>query len=394
MLLTVFFCCRSIAQQNADLRVPATPAFSILGYEPSSVMRPVTTKKLSGDLLNSFDKDGKLLMNLGLEVSPYWLKSRSDLDRKTYLNPGFFQSISHTFKLSAATVKDTATGYNMLGLGFRMQPVRGQLTEAFQQLETEVRNSESIMGAAIAMKIAPLFTADQARALIKLEETLRANADLSKKEIDAVMQKANKLKAQTPTLSTIEIMDKIVAEIESDRTKLKELVEKEGKRNGLSLEIAGAARFITDAVQTGSSFRKAGIWASLNNYVSPKDALTMTTRIMFTRNDTTFTNADIAFGYIREEKDFNISLEAVFRWYRAEIPDLNISSQPILRVEKKFTYRLAAQASYTISTSVSINLSIGKEFDDPRPVPKTFFSILGLNYSIYNLLRNPSQILQ
>ncbi len=66
----------SLAQDETKLTIPSTPAFSILNYEPTSVMKPTSNKDLAADVLNSFDKDGKLLMNLGLEVSPYWLKSR------------------------------------------------------------------------------------------------------------------------------------------------------------------------------------------------------------------------------------------------------------------------------------------------------------------------------
>lgn len=73
----------------------------------------------------------------------------------------------------------------------------------------------------------------------------------------------------------------------------------------------------------------------------------------------------------------------MFRWFRAEIPDLNINNQPIVRVTKDFTYRLAVQGSFMISNDVSINLNLGKDFNSPF-ITGSGFSILGLNYSIFN----------
>ena len=78
------------------------------------------------------------------------------------------------------------------------------------------------------------------------------------------------------------------------------------------------------------------------------------------------------------------------RWYREEIPDRNINNQPIIRLNKDFTYRLAVQSSYMISREVSINLSIGKDFNSPFISRSGFFSILGFNYSIFS--QQPSKL--
>jgi hypothetical protein len=74
----------------------------------------------------------------------------------------------------------------------------------------------------------------------------------------------------------------------------------------------------------------------------------------------------------------------MMRWYRAEIPDFNMMNQPITRLEKDFTYRVAAQLSYSIFEDVSVNLSIGKDFDSPVFKGTSIFSIFGVNYTIFN----------
>jgi hypothetical protein len=74
----------------------------------------------------------------------------------------------------------------------------------------------------------------------------------------------------------------------------------------------------------------------------------------------------------------------MLRWYSADIPDFNIDNQPIVRVEKRFTYRVAFQASYLITQQISFNISVGKDFDSPFNANAGFFSIFGLNYSVFN----------
>lgn len=66
------------------------------------------------------------------------------------------------------------------------------------------------------------------------------------------------------------------------------------------------------------------------------------------------------------------------------MPALNANNQPITRLEKNFTYRLAVQGSYIISRDISVNLSIGKDFDAPFISGKGVFSILGINYSFFS----------
>lgn len=93
VILTSFFALQSVDGQNASkLTVPSSPSFSILNYEPSAVMRPANARELAADILNSFDKEGKLILNPGLEVTPYWLKSHPTLDRNTYLHPNTGQA--------------------------------------------------------------------------------------------------------------------------------------------------------------------------------------------------------------------------------------------------------------------------------------------------------------
>lgn len=152
------------------------------------------------------------------------------------------------------------------------------------------------------------------------------------------------------------------------------------ERRGFILEFAGAAGYNT----SGNSLERIGFWGNASYYVSADDLFTLTARFMNKNTNTALTNFDIGLGFLKKTSNYNISVEGMFRWYRAEILDRNINNQTILRSNKGFTYRLAVQSSYIISREVSINLSIGKDFNSPFISSSGFFSILGFNYSIFS----------
>lgn len=368
-----------------DLKVPNTPAFSILGYEPTSVMRPNSTKKLSSDLLNSFDSEGKLLMNLGLEVAPYWLKSRPGLTREEYLSPKPLQSFLQTFSISAATVKDTITGHNNLGLGFRVQLIKGKLTDEFAAQETALQQLEIAIAAVTGARA---FAGNEIRTLNQAIDFIVNNMRENKIPDDKILEIEQRAIGMSKDYKNTE--DSIKAfcvalneSFEEETTALaKKVIILSNKRTGFSLEVASAGKFITT---TGNqAFQKAGFWVNANNYFTETDAWTITARLMTNTADTTSTNFDAGFGYIKEGENFNVSIDGMLRWYRTEIPDLNQAGEAITRLEKDFTYRLSAQVSYTIVENISVNLSLGKDFDDAHLSGSSFFSILGLQYALFN----------
>lgn len=363
-----------------DLRIPNTPAFSILGYEPTAVMRPTSAKKLSSDLLNSFDENGKLIMNLGLEVTPYWLKNRPDLTREKYLNATPGQTILQTFMISAATVKDSITKKNNLGVGFRFKIFKGKLSPKMEELEKKELDIESTIG--VITSLQQMNLPDGNAVASKLPDFLKI-ANVAPEKITEITKKAQDLlQNQDIAKSSAKFCDELQKNyIKEGEAMVSQIWEMEDKRTGFNLETAGAAKFATS--NTNNAFQKAGFWINANYYVSENDALTITARMMTNTSDTTSVNSDLGISYIRHEKDFNVSLEAMARWYRTEIPDLNQMNQPITRLEKDFTYRVAGQISYRISEDASINLSLGKDFDSPIFKGSGIFSILGINYTIF-----------
>lgn len=370
-------------QDPSKLTVPSSPSFSILNYEPTAVMRPTNAKELAADVLNSFDKQGKLLLNLGLEVTPYWLKSNPKLDRNTYLHPTIGQAFLQSLSLSAATVKDSASGNSKLGAGFRFKLLNGEPVEELTIASSQLLAKTTILNAINGVR-STLDNSDTKRTAIDAIIKNLIDNKTDEKVIASVKKQAETLAAGfTDNSENIKkFLELLIVKREASEMELrKEVSELLYARKGFVLEFAGASGYNTSKK---NSLERMGLWANASYYVSPDDLFTLTSRYMFNNQDTAMTNFDVGLGFLKKADNYNISIEGMFRWFRAEIPDLNINSQPILRVAKEFTYRIAVQGSVTITNDVSINLNIGKDFDSPFISSSGFFSILGLNYSIFN----------
>lgn len=370
------------AQDVSKLNVPTSPAFSILNFEPTAVMRPVSAKELAADVLNSFDKDGKLLLNLGLEVTPYWMKSHPGLDRNTYLHPNTGQTFLQSFSLSAATVKDSASGNNNLGAGFRFKLFNGEPTKELAKASAEQLSKNTIIDAINGVR-ATLETGDTRKTAIDgiLKNLSDNNTD---PEVVSLIQRQAEALANKYTDSSKDItlfLEQLIVNRATDETELsKKVSDLIYDRRGFILEFAGASGYNA----TGKSLEQLGFWGNASYYISANDLFTITARYKHRNNDTSLTNLDVGLGFLKKTSAYNISVEGLLRWYRAGIPDKNINNQPITRLVKDISCRFAAQGSFMIGRDISINLSIGKDFNTPFISGSGFFSILGFNYSIFN----------
>lgn len=366
------------------LTIPSSPAFSILGFEPASVMRPTSNKDLAADVLNSFDKNGNLLMNLGLEVTPYWWKSRP-LPREEYLNPDVSQAFLQSFSLSAATVKDSASGDNKLGGGLRFKLINGKPVPELRAQEEKLLKQSNIIGAIGAtiglVKSGRVTSRKEAMNLI---DTTLSRGGTDRNIINELWAQASQIIAdyQDDAPDIQQFLEKLNELREASLGELKQKVAVLNKqRRGFILEFAGAASFITSR---GNTTDRVGVWANASNYVSETDLFTFTARYMFQNGDTAQSNFDAGLSYQKTTDKFNVSIEAMVRWYRAESRYLGSLDENLKRIDRDVTYRIAAQGSYMVSPDLSINLSIGKNFDNPYFSANSFFSILGFNFSIFN----------
>lgn len=102
------------AEFTVDTSIPASPAFMLLGVNPSEIVSPTTPRALAMALTDGRDKDGKLKSGIAIDFAPLKLGSRATLvERDSWDRDGT------RLKLSFATVqgKEAADDSRKVALG-------------------------------------------------------------------------------------------------------------------------------------------------------------------------------------------------------------------------------------------------------------------------------------
>lgn len=131
--MTLFF--EQIFAQNEitidDLKAPSSPAFIILGINPTSIERPATPRALGFSLLNTFTSLNVIPKNFALEVTPYWLYSHPELTFE-----GFYDKnnlwMNTSFSLGTAPLDSPFVG-TALSFGARTLLFNGSSTEELKK---------------------------------------------------------------------------------------------------------------------------------------------------------------------------------------------------------------------------------------------------------------------
>jgi hypothetical protein len=392
LIYIALFVCGVTAAWGQDgdtkLTAPSSPAFSILNFEPAAVLKPTTAKSLAADIANAFDRNGKLLVNLGLEVSPYWMQSRPSLTRQQYLNPSLLQTVKQSLSISAATAKDSAAGDTRLGAGFRFKLLNGRPVAELPLVEQKLIDQETITNALAFVRASIGSGAIKSRQAAIEQLMSIINSDVAgthpptPEEARRIKNLAHKVAQEYREDELILFIEKLIEEqVASYNSLANRVSELSYQRKGWIVEVAGASAF---KAGKGNNLERAGIWGNISNYVSPQDLFTITSRFMWRHaNDSSVTNFDAGLGYLKQGETYNVSVEALARWYQTGVTAMNSQGERVRLTDRNLTYRIAVQGSYIVTRDLSINLSLGKGFEDAFASSTGFFSILGFNYSIF-----------
>jgi len=123
-----------------DIRTPPSPAFVLLGIEPSSVELPTTPRALGLSLLSATNQGDIIPRNYALEFAPYWLvPEHRELTFEEYYHPNIAQSLSQTFSVSLISAKQTGIDSLLSGsdvaLGIRTQLLSGEPSARLDSLD-------------------------------------------------------------------------------------------------------------------------------------------------------------------------------------------------------------------------------------------------------------------
>jgi hypothetical protein len=94
----------STAFTNVDMSVPASPAFTVLGVTPETVIRPTSPRAFATSLLNGVDPNGNFQSGLAMDFAPYLLIAGDDLTLLKYRHSPMIRLLSRT-QFSFATTK-------------------------------------------------------------------------------------------------------------------------------------------------------------------------------------------------------------------------------------------------------------------------------------------------
>jgi len=114
----------------SSLRTPTSPAFTLLGIEPTSVERPSSPADFAATILSQTNGLATLPQNFAIEASPYWLSSHPLLTWQMDAQRSLWESIQRTTTVSFATAPiPKTTDMTGLGIGIRSSLVSGHLSQ-------------------------------------------------------------------------------------------------------------------------------------------------------------------------------------------------------------------------------------------------------------------------
>lgn len=173
------------AQQQAvtldNLRTPTSPAFVVLGVQPTSVERPTTPRAFALSLLSATGGEGGVVPeNYAAEFAPYWMRSQPQLTFAEYFQASPLQSLRQTFSLSLATAAPTgADSTTGVGIGFRVSPLTGRASVRLDSLVTAL---DSVQDERLDLRVARrrAASAGEAGEVARVDSLLEVNAEKSR----------------------------------------------------------------------------------------------------------------------------------------------------------------------------------------------------------------------
>ncbi len=100
---------KPIATAQVDLSVPESPAFTVLGLTPETVIRPASPREFATAILNGVDRNGNFHSGVALDSAPYLLLAGNQVTIRAYRESLATRLLSRT-KVSIATAQGASEG--------------------------------------------------------------------------------------------------------------------------------------------------------------------------------------------------------------------------------------------------------------------------------------------
>lgn len=348
----------SIPEFN-KIKTPTSPAFVLLGVEPTSVARPNTPAAFALEVLNKSENFSVIPKDYALELSPYWLFGHPSLTWQQDTARNIFNSILRTGTISIATadIGDTlpVTG---LSFGIRFSILSGKMSEQsienLQSLDSLLGGQASIFNRHLNKKIIAL---DQK----KEQELQEANDDPI--IINAIIEKYSLVE---DSIKHAVIVDPdYLQEVENLKSVHQDFA---AARNGFFLETAAGFLFeAPDAIIDSTEFKRFGVWIT-PSYQANNWSIVGVARYLKNENSFAEDNYDFGIRGIYYDKSFAVSLEYVTRIFNNS--------------DLKNQNRLVGNIEYNIWDNTWLQATFGKDFSGMSK--GSLLTQLGISFNFSN----------
>ena len=413
VLFIYVFMYKGLSQEAIDLtelKTPSSPAFTILGLQPTEIARPKTLEAIEASLLNSFFQENnfRLSNNLAIEFSPYWLISHPDLTFEKYINPTIGDNILFNSSLSVGTVKynndvDTNIVSTDIGFGYRTMIFTGQPLQENEELIKSVKIISLNQSLILDSYSIVVFYIDNCNNVSELIDSLNNNMETFwGSSISELQDRINIMNDIIfPYLYNLketdyqDAKDKILNELPNKLTELAEYkaiteaatkLENANKDNvGFLLEFAAAfvLDFPTSTFQY-SGIPKWGIWLT-PTYRLENQLLEFIGLLRFIKNEIPAQpsdNFDFGAKVNYQLNKFSISAECIGRYQTAKIFEETINDTTTTKKVSSSDFRAVVNLDYRITDNLILSYSFGENFDLNTELTNNLISVFSLSFGI------------
>jgi len=415
LLLTALFATDVFGQEMLNkLTVPNSPASSILGMQPSVVLKPKSFRALEAALYSNFSNEEGGITNpddFGLEFMPYWAKDHG-ISLEEYLYPkDILKQIIRNSSFSIASTQNfllqDSTKTKAIAIGYRTSLFFGD-----DQDKKEIENHISAVtknqkiGSKILLELESL---DSEKHQTK-DDYLNAVRNTLTNRIYSVLKTKNMKEAE-------EISEKIYIALEKipfDKNNLDdffiafcEQIEKQiggsydefkeyiKARQGITIDFASAV-FLSfpDNNFNFSEVPRYSLWLTPSyNFSNKLDFLKITTSLRYERYykeyfekyfpDTKVYDNNFDYGILitGSFKKFTIDFEAVGRKSSSLIASgTDTDDNTLYRKENSNDFQYLGTFSYRITEQIALSYQIGSAFKPVFSTNGSLISLLSLNF--------------
>jgi hypothetical protein len=319
------------------LRTPSSPAFVLLGVEPSSVERPNTPSDFAASILSASSNLSSLPKDFALETSPYWLFGHPRRSWRDDIKRNVLESIERTFTLSAATAELGTSDAPVRGLAVsgRMSLFSGRVPDSTVKQIEELEQALAASAAADIGRLAPMFDSLLQQMLAKAR---------TEPDSEAALDRFDEAKADL--IERLTESGELGADTESLRDEATKLVT---AREGFLMDVAGGVAWSAPSAALDSAdLDRWGVWLT-GSYTMPQVSFVGMARYLGVA-DGEDDAVDIGARLIYTRDRYAVSAEYVGR----HVTEDAAGDQ----------WRLAGVIEYRVSPDLWINGTFGRSYDD------------------------------